>query len=211
MITTQTKGEQNGCRNGLKAICPVSNALRSPSPDQKRSPKNRFMSHFLITALVASMAISVVAADSTDRVPFALYTTAANSEAGTRPYTFTSAMSGKSYSGLYHDRPVVTVADIDSFGMTYVEIAAAPFPAFSFRFTKSGAAKLQASIKATPALEFVVFIDGHCYATVAIETMKPVLDGNRKLNIAVHGSSDDMTMHLIELVVEKLSPKLIKP
>ena len=169
------------------------------------------MSHFLITALVAIMAISVVAADSTDRVPFALYTTAAKNEAGTRPYTFTSAMSGKSYSGLYHDSPVVTVADIDSFGMTYVEIAAAPFPAFTFRFTKAGAAKLQASIKATPALEFVVLIDGHCYATVATETMKPVLDGNRKLNIAVHGSSDDMTMHLIELVVEKLSPKLIKP
>ena len=39
--TVQNKAEQNGCRQRLGAVCRVSNVHPSPSPDPRRSAKNR--------------------------------------------------------------------------------------------------------------------------------------------------------------------------
>lgn len=166
---------------------------------------------FFTTAIIAIMTISVAGADSKERVPFALYPVASKHGADTKSYTFTSVMSGEVYVGFYHDRAVTVLSDIDSFRIIYLEIGAAPCPAFSLRFTKAGAAKLQAAMKITPDVEFAVFIDGHCYSTVSTETLKPILEGDRKLNISVRGRSDDMTRHLMQLIVEKLTPMLTKP
>ena len=154
----------------------------------------------LVTALLAE-----------ERLPFALYPVAAKESGDTRGYMFTQAVTGEQKTGLYHDRPVVTIAGIDRLSLTYIEMSAAPFPAFSFRFTKEAATKLQAALEAAGTAQFAVFIDGHCYSTVDAATLKPVINGNRVLNITVRGPYDDATRHLMELVVEKLTPKLPKP
>lgn len=169
------------------------------------------MKYFLTMAIIAILTIGVTGADSKDRIPFALYPVARTQGADTKYYTFTSAISGESYVGFYHDRAVVTLTEVDRFGITNIELGAAPCAAFSMRFTKAGAAKLQEVMKVTPDVAFVVIIDGHCYSTVPTETLKPILDGDRKLIISVRGSSDDITRHLMQLVVEKLTPLLPKP
>lgn len=146
-----------------------------------------------------------------DRVPFALYPVATKKSTDTRGYVFMQALTGQQKTGLYHERPVVTISGIDRLTITYKEMAGAPFPAFSFRFTKEAAASLQQAFGAGGATEFAVFIDGHCYSTVDSSTLKGVLAGDRVLNITVRGPYDDATRHLMELVVEKLAPKLQKP
>ena len=163
-----------------------------------------------LSAFLLSLSFSLTLA-AADRVPFALYSVAAKEGAGTRGYMFTQAVTGVQKTGHYIDRPVVTVSGIDRLSITSIEMAAAPFSAFSFRFTKDAATKLQSAMATGGATEFAVFIDGHCYSTVDVDTLKKIIAGNRVLNITVRGPYDDATHHLMELVVEKLTPKLQKP
>jgi hypothetical protein len=173
--------------------------------------KHTDMNHLLTAATVVLMALHSFAADTAERVPFALYAVASKDGAGVKAYEFTAALTGEAVSGLCSEIAAVTVADIDRFEVSYIELAAAPSPAFSIRFTKAGALRLQAAMRASPGVKFAVFIDGHCYSTVHSETLKTIVEGNRKLYIAVRGASNDMTMHLMELVVEKLNSKLPRP
>ncbi len=170
--------------------------------------KHSDMNRLLTAATVFLMAFPCLGADPAERVSFALYAVASKDGAGVKPYEFTAALTGEPISGHCHEMSAVTVADIDRFEVSSIELAAAPHPAFSIRFTKAGAARLQAATKASPGVKFAVFIDGHCYSTVDSETLKTILEGNRKLYIAVRGASNDMTMHLMELVVDKLNSKL---
>jgi len=53
MTTDHNGANKTDAGNGSKAICRVSNVLRSPSPDPRRSPPNSMRWHFKVTEISA--------------------------------------------------------------------------------------------------------------------------------------------------------------